>query len=581
MTVPPPVSHQQTKRNRSIGLGCGVVLAIVQLGILWGTSIPLGIPDEWTWTRYPFTILDVPGLWPSVLAGLGLCAVVGWGASRIDLLTKHQRVTLLLLLWGMGTLWTLSLVDSVPGISGLSRVPFVLHYERSSGYFTQARTDARNLEHFLATYRERIQDSTLSENYLHLGTHPPGLTTACVMLMRLCESSPALRNLVLATRPGSVRDSFEVVTSLASTDVRPLTEADVAAIWLAALLVAALAAGTCVPLYLLACRHVSRESAWWGAGFWLLVPAVAVFFPKSDVLFPCLAMWIQWLWLEGVDRRSLGFGAAAGTVIFLALCLTLAFAPLGLILLLQGGFVTPTPDPLQPEKSSRWHLPVRLRVYVGSGLMFGLWLLLAWWLGHLNLIEIWIQNLRNHAAFYDHATRSYLPWLLETPVELGFSLGLPLALCAIGGLCRSGSRTARDEGPSGSVPLETKRKIRKKGTEERGTHQKTSFPLSRSSLSLTSLWTRFSKLEALDVLIATSVWGLLWISGKNMGEAARLWVFLMPYALWLATFQIQEFRKSRPASTLGLFFVLQMVICLGTVLRIDGFHFLELMPERP
>ena len=32
----------------------------------------------------------------------------------------------------------------------------------------------------------------------------------------------------------------------------------------------------------------------------------------------------------------------------------------------------------------------------------------------------------------------------------------------------------------------------------------------------------------------TAVWVLLWLSGKNMGEAARLWLILMPWPVWLA-----------------------------------------------
>jgi hypothetical protein len=28
--------------------------------------------------------------------------------------------------------------------------------------------------------------------------------------------------------------------------------------------------------------------------------------------------------------------------------------------------------------------------------------------------------------------------------------------------------------------------------------------------------------------------GLLWLTGKNMGEAARLWIFLMPFLIWIA-----------------------------------------------
>ncbi|WP_437227421.1 hypothetical protein SH661x_000341 [Planctomicrobium sp. SH661] len=509
---------------------CATVGALVQLGLLWGTSLPLGVPKEWTWARVEFSFGDVFNLWPAVVTGLMLIGYVHWGSTKIRTSSKAGRAAFLLLLWAMGLFWTLSEVAAVPGIAGLNRAPFVLYYTRSSGYFTQAREDARDLKQFLATYHERIQDSSLAENYLHMGTHPPGLTTAFVAILNGCEKFPALRQAVLATQPGSIRDSFAVIAQNLSPEARTTWESDSAAIWLATLIVILLETGTCIPLYLLARRTVSPEGAWWAAAFWLLVPAAAIFFPKSDVLFPCLAMWIQWLWLIGIDRRSVWVGAAAGAAIFVAVCLTLAFAPLGLMLVLQGIFVVPSKD--QRATSLQSQAPKfdlgRLNVYLGSGVVFGLLILAARLLGGINLLQVWMQNLRNHASFYDHATRSYLPWLVVNPLELGIALGLPLAVLSGAGIW---------------ILLKHVRPLR---------------------------W---------DVLIPVGVWAILWLSGKNMGEAARLWVFLMPYAVWTAAISIDRFaeenRQSRPLLVL---LMVQMVVCLGTVMRIDGFHFAELLP---
>lgn len=528
--------------SRLSGLWWGFLLGLIQLAVLWGTSVPLGVPLEWTWTRNAFTILDWGGLWPAVLAGIILILIVRYGAARMEAASRRQRAFWLLILWAAGTFWTLSLVGSLPGITGLARVPFVLFYTRSSGYFTQAREEAMDLNHFLSTYRERIEDSSLPENYLHMGTHPPGLTTAFVAIIRLCDNSAGIRKLILATQPASVRESFAVMKSLASGQNAPITQTDQAAIWLTALIVVTLAAGTCFPLYLLARRTVGSQAAWWAASFWLLVPAVGVFFPKSDVLFPCLAMWIQWFWLQGVDRRSLRFGAAAGASIFVAVCLTLAFAPLGLILLLQGAFVASGPDIPVDEPETRNRIRDRLRVYIGSGVTFGLLIIIAGLAGHLNLVEIWLQNLKNHASFYLHATRTYLPWLLENPIELGFSLGLPLAFLSICGLY----------GVFTGV-----------GIKDRSV-------ILRQRL----------KLHA-DILIPVCIWMVLWLSGKNMGEAARLWVFLMPYAVWLAAVRLQQASESSARLDWTPFFVAQMIVCLGTVLSIDGFGFMELMQPAP
>jgi len=538
---PFPVFHFNPGLIGPVLSGLGLVLGLIQLTMLWGTEIPLGVPKEWTWARSGTGLVDLWNLWPALLMGVLLFLFVQKVGKRCEQASSRRVGCWLLVLWLGGILWSLSVVASIPGVAGLGRVPFVLFYTRSSGYFTQARDEARPLDRFLSTYRERIADSRVPENYLHLGTHPPGLTTAFVGIMRLCEASPGLCNLLLATRPNSVREGFEVISTLTAGDTHPLRPSDAAAIWLAALLVIAAAAGTSVPLYLLARRTVSRTAAWWGAAFWLLVPAVMVFFPKSDVLFPCAAMWIQWLWLKGVDRHSFRWGAAAGVLIFLATCLTLAFAPIGLMLFLQGLLV-------MPRQSAPGHAPTgtallnRARVYGGGATAFGASLLAARLLGGINLLDVWLQNLTNHAAFYQHATRSYLLWLLENPIELGFSLGLPLA-------CLSGL---------GAVLLLG------------------DFCRNETTASLPARLIRFR--GHLDLLIPMGVWGILWLSGKNMGEAARLWVFLMPYGVWLATPAIQRLWENHAQRHwLTGMFLIQMGVCLGTVLQIDGFQFAELM----
>lgn len=511
------------------------IAAIVQFALLWGTSLPLGVPDEWTWARCDFSVLDLGGLWAPILAGVLLCGVTCWIAPRMNQFSKQVKVAALLLLWGSGLVWLFSTISAAPGIAGLSRAPFVLYYTRSSGYFTQARDDVSNVHEFLRTYRERINDSTLQENYLHLGTHPPGLTLSIVGIRNACEQSPLLRSVLQATRPESIRDSLATILPLIPPEAQETWETDAATLWALSLIVAILATGTCIPLYLLCRRTVSPETAIWVAGFWLLVPAMAVFFPKSDVMFAGVAMWIQWLWLEGVTRRSIGFGVAAGALIFIAVNLSLAFVPIGLILVLQGFIVDIHPRTNEPPAARRFEW-ARANVYWSSALAFFSLILLAWLVGSINLIDVWFQNLRNHASFYDHATRTYLAWLIVNPIELSLSVGMPLFLL---GLWGAWSLLAPD------------------GKKRR-------------------LLDLFSSRG--EILIPILVWGILWASGKNMGEAARLWVFLMPYAVWLAAFALERWRECDrfPRWVLALF-LLQMATCIGTVVRIDGFHFAELL----
>ncbi|WP_437191964.1 hypothetical protein [Planctomicrobium sp. SH527] len=500
---------------------CG---ALAQWRVLWKTTLPLGVPGEWVWERLSLQMPLFAVIWPAVVVALFLMGYVWLGGDWLARGTRTRRIGLLLGLWGLGFLWLLSLVASTPGIASLSRIPFVLFYERSSGYFTQATEHRDDPGGFLKGYLTQIQDSTNPENHLHLGTHPPGLTLGLMSLSNLCDRYPGLVALIKATQPVQIRDGNDAVreTELARGKSH-FSDADGAVLWLGALITAVMASGTCVPLYLLARRFVDPESAWWTAAIWLLVPASAAFLPKSDIMFPWLAMWAQWLWLKALDRDSLGLGALTGIVMCVAMTLSLAFVPVALIMFIQCGVLPKAATSDLPVQKMQWS---RFNVIVGGAIALGGWLLLWALLGKMNLFAVWIQNIRNHASFYSHHVRTYIPWLFENPVELVFALGFPLAIMAIVGIVFA----FRTRPPR--------------------------------------YW---------ELLLPLIVWGVLWLSGKNMGEAARLWVFLMPYPVWCASLAISRLTTTWLGSrTLMVFYALQIIICIATAIRIDGFGFGEL-----
>jgi hypothetical protein len=73
---------------------------------------------------------------------------------------------------------------------------------------------------------------------------------------------------------------------------------------------------------------------------------------------------------------------------------------------------------------------------------------------------------------------------------------------------------------------------------------------------------------------------LLWLSGKNMGEAARLWLIIMPWPVWLAAGYFAAYPETPQSAASGRFLhraalallVVQMIVCLGTVTRVTGFR---------
>ena len=62
------------------------------------------------------------------------------------------------------------------------------------------------------------------------------------------------------------------------------------------------------------------------------------------------------------------------------------------------------------------------------------------------------------------------------------------------------------------------------------------------------------------------------MSGKNMGEAARLWLFLMPWACWLAGSALNTLR----ARDWALLMALQALLTVAVIQRVSGFHFTAL-----
>jgi hypothetical protein len=422
--------------------------------------------------------------------------------------------------------WLWFVQDCVPPPGGLGRVPWVLYYTRSSGYFWQARYDVQDTASFLAGYEELLAEQ---RDYLHLGTHPPGLTVCFRGLLKMCESSEWLTHWVLRSRPTSVAAATSTIARHAMTDGRAFTQVDSAVLWLAALLAMSAAALTSSALYALIRQEAEPHVAWVVAALWPLVPAVAVFLPKSDAVFPLLAVGGAAAWQNAWVQRSLGRGLVAGLLLWLGMMLSAAF--LVVILLL---FVATTLDRRIPWRTADVARPL-------GGLILGLLVPsmgigLGW---GINLLNVWRWNLANHALFYEHNVRTPWRWALTNPVELGLAVGLPVAFLGVVGLVEL-SRRQSGRGLGGRRPM---------------------------------------------TLAYVIVWTLLWLSGKNMGEAARLWLFLMPGVLLAAEPAVSGLcRQRRPGRAadgvpgpIPVLLMGQLLVCLLTVFRIDGFHFTELL----
>ncbi len=526
-------------------LGITLLMAVAATGLLlWGTMIPLGVPGEWEWPRISGRLDLLIGLGVALTIGTVYVTLIVWGSRRIQAAGRSETLGWLFLLSAGGFAWLWSLQECVPAPASLAKVPYVLFYPRSSGYYWQARHDVSIPAEFLASY----EDLLAQQDYLHIGTHPPGLTLGYHGLLKLCDASPGLCEVVLATCPASVSDSLETIRTLSADSGLTVSRADEAALWFASLLTMLATAATMLGMYALVRRHHSLRAAWLIAGLWPLVPATAVFHPKSDTLYPVVAVTVAACWMTACDRRSLFWAIAAGLALWVGMLLSLAFVTVAALMVAMTLWEWFVPQPrvtLSTVSDEILSLTTRQRLLLLTAGAVGVIVptLLLGWQYDINLINVWRWNLSNHALFYEHNVRTWWKWLLINPWELAVSVGLPVVVMAIVSLWQ----------------------LRLDG----------SWATRRASLPFAFL----------------AVWGLLWVSGKNMGEAARLWILLMPWVVMSmapALDGLLESESERDASSWRLspltwLLSAQMVVCVMTVLRIDGFHFSEIWapPDTP
>ncbi|MGC1275612.1 MAG: hypothetical protein WBC44_18035 [Planctomycetaceae bacterium] len=487
--------------------------AVTQLVIVWVPAFPLGVPGEWTWQRITYgsgqlasVFLDLFIAIPAALAYLWYCRA---GERRLAVSSHGRRRLWLAGLAASGFAWLWVVQESAPNeIHRLGRAPVVHYFPSFSGYFTEAR-NADDFGSYLATY-----DTLMAKgDVLHIGTHPPGLTTVHWGLLRLYESSPALTGLTLATRPHSVRETEVMLSMTPQTEGESSTRAELAELWAVSLLAQFAAAAAVVPLFHLGERSAGPVAAWRAATFWPLIPALAVFLPKSDAVFPLFGLGVLALWCRP-GPPSVMRAAFAGLVFWLGMTFSLAMLPVAALTGLLSAQAV-----INSDRSDRRHVVVRTIASASVAVIVFLSMTAAVWLFfELNLIKIWSWNYHNHAGFYDVYDRTYWKWLIVGPCELAIAIGAPAAVAAITAVRRC----------SWSTPA----------------------------------------------FAALCVIALLWLSGKNAGESARLWLFLMPWLLWMT---VSLWKEDAGQHRWRIVLPLQLVVSFLTVIRIDGFGFDEFL----
>jgi methylthioxylose transferase len=469
------------------------VLVILVVIAVRSRLVPLGVPGEWEWLRVQF-----PPVWQWLcLAGLAVAGYAAFVALGFRSLAARssRRVEAVWLTGLLTAAIAIQVIIPFGAAPGYDHSKWAAanYLPSSAGYFKVARQQAIRDPWKFLADYPRW---IRDQDSLHIGTHPPGLIAVQCILIGVMEWQPSLADYLIDHMPTTVDHGFRI---FAGRDPQPLTRGDRAALYATALITLAACAGTVVPLYLLARAALGAPAAWAAAALWPLAPAANLFQPVADTAYPVLSTSALALavWAVRSQERP-GWPAFAGILLAIVSGTVMAFGMFFTLAFLPVGLIVALVVCL--PRSVSWRSRAVLIVAIGLG--FVTILLCGWAIIGANPFVISSWNLYHHARFYDEYPRTYRLWLVVNPVELAIALGLPSVIWCLIALCA----------PRG-MPL--------------------------------SVW------STLLVLTLTN------LTGRNMGEVARLWMLYMPPLLVAAGYGFDRcVRKTGPlaASTalLGL-----------------------------
>jgi hypothetical protein len=272
---------------------------------------------------------------------------------------------------------------------------------------------------------------------------------------------------------------------VAATPATPgLTYSEQAAVFAAAAAAWAASLLAAAPIYLLARLGASASQAWLAASLWLCSPATLLFLPVADSLYAFLAASVVLLLSLAQHLRIAIFAVLAGLALWLGMMLSAAF--------LAVAFWATAAMLLAAWRGGRRLQPFWLAACLTAGFA-----LPCEWIAanfDLNLLEVWKINLEKHSAFYREAPRTYWKWAIVDLVEFAIVAGPAAALAVL----RIPASLRRPSAPVDHVVV-----------------------------------AGFATLLLLDA------------SGRNLGEVARLWLFLTP-AVHLAGARLLASTRARP-----------------------------------
>ena len=403
-------------------LACALLLTILVCCGIWQMVPYLNGPPEWYW-RYDCR-LDFWSSWRQALRWMVLgAAVIGIPFCLLRLFVRSAFARQLiglsaLLIWGI-FYHTVSFITATP--LGLEHLASVVVNPTKTSYYTVAQwIDTEKLPPLNETLRRYPE--LLPIFPLHASTHPPGCVLVSYGLHRTFESNPRLCRVAL---------KFFERLGVNSNAIGKHPPADLAATTTLGFMLMAGGLLTIFPLFFLILRGnsastVTNRVAWGAAFLWVHYPALIIFEPEFDQIYPVLTLLCFYVASRGLRKDPVTCGVALGGL-FMA-CLLLSFTMSFIIPMLCA---IAWLDRVRLDRS--WHplfLPHRsawklIATTVVTALVTELFLRKAF---GINLTRTLLESIQQS----DHRVpRTYLTWVIYNVYDFLFFGGITLSTLAV------------------------------------------------------------------------------------------------------------------------------------------------------
>jgi hypothetical protein len=431
----------------------------------------IGLIDEWTWPYYGEPVSIVLAL-PAVFLGLLLIAAVVAGLRLRTGKAWHEAVVVAVcLVLAFGVIVTMA--DAGPG--GRSEALLANGMPWIGGYWSEA-TRVQEMGEYLRGYHAHIARLEVNDKVMgHISDHPPGPVVFHWLVNRAMGPSDA-------RGPAWPKEEAGPLESLLRRQGAVPTPANMAGLDAVAWLFLLGYALALLPVYLIGRELLSREAGLMALGLAAFIPSAHLFGPYPDQLFLLFAGWSFYAWVMAMRRRSMFWAAVSGGVLFIGFLWTMAHLMVLALIGVSGLFG------LWSEAMERRGRPEArpwLKIILAWWAAFALGILVVRYALDCRIVEVWRVCMAKHATFATFFPRSRWGWTLFNPLEFALFIGMPAFLLAA---LAAGADARRWWG------------------ERRG------------SAPVMMVW-------AVPIVIAA-----LNLSGKNLGETARLWLPLMPLA---------------------------------------------------